>query len=259
LICAIDTHPQYRWIVAANRDEFHERASAPLQWWHDEPQVLGGRDLVAGGSWFAVSRDGRFAAITNFRQAKYRQTEARPEAPPQVLRSRGEMVTTWLTGREQPQERAAAIADSGSAYGGYNLLAADRNRSFYISNRAATPARELLPGIYGLSNHLLDTPWPKLVRAKQKIASEIAGSPSIDRVLEILADRDWAAPADLPDTGLDPAVEARLSAPFVLGSAYGTRASTVMLWGRDDRVRLHERRYNSNGEVTGDVDFEFQG
>jgi uncharacterized protein with NRDE domain len=259
LISAIDAHPQYRWIVAANRDEFHERPSAALQWWTDAPEVLGGRDLVAGGSWFAVSRDGRFAAITNFRQANFRQLDAGQEMPLQPARSRGEMVTTWLTSREPPLTRVAAIADIRSAYAGFNLLAADSNRAFYISNRAAAPARELLPGIYGLSNHLLDTPWPKLVRTKQQIANEIAGSLSIDRVLEILADRQCATTAELPETGLDPAVEARLSAPFVLGPLYGTRASTVMLWGRDGRVRLHERRYNSNGEVTGDVELDFQG
>jgi uncharacterized protein with NRDE domain len=244
LVCAIDRHPDYVYVLIANRDEYHVRPSAALDWWADVPGVAGGRDLKAGGSWFAVSTSGRFAAVTNVRQ-----TGAAPAG-----RSRGELVSGWLTSPASPAERLRTIAAADSQFNGYNLLAGDAGHIFYASNRSGETPRELRPGIYGLSNHLLDTPWPKLVRAKERLERALAGAPSINGLLEVLADREPAMPDELAAMSIESAADAPVSAPFVVNQFYGTRCSTVMLWGRDGRVRVRERRYNSHGESIGDAE-----
>jgi uncharacterized protein with NRDE domain len=244
LVCAIDRHPDYVYVLAANRDEYHVRPSAPLGWWQDVPGVAGGRDLTAHGSWLAVSRNGRFAAVTNVRQIGAAATG----------RSRGELVTDWLISAASPAERLRRMGADAQQFNGYNLIAADGGRVYYASNRATDTPRELPPGVYGLSNHLLDTPWAKVLRTKERVARALTGTPTLEDLLEILADRRQALPAELGMMGIESAAEAPWSAPFVVNPLYGTRCSTVMLWGRDGRVRLHERRYNSNGDTVGDAE-----
>jgi uncharacterized protein with NRDE domain len=234
---AWDAHPAWRLVVAANRDEFYARPTAPADWWADAPDVLAGRDLREGGTWMGVTRAGRFAAVTNFRDPGLHQLAGAP--------SRGALVADFLRGSVDAEAYAHDLAGRAAAYNGFNLLVGDEGGLFYVSNR--TPgARRLEPGVYGLSNHLLDTPWPKVVRAKQAMAGALAradgaGGGWDSGLWEMLGDRVIAADDDLPDTGVGAERERLLSPPFIRSDVYGTRASTVLTVGRDGGVRLVER------------------
>jgi len=234
ILAAWKTHPDYPLVVAANRDEFHARPTAPAGPWVEDPRVLGGRDLEAGGSWLGLRRDGRFAAVTNVRE---------PGAPKGV-RSRGLLVKDFLLGETAAGDFAAGIQDGD--YSGYNLLLADGRSLFYRSNRDGG-ARELAPGVYGLSNHLLDTPWPKLVIAKARFLMALEALPDTRALFELLGDRETVRDSDLPRTGVTLEWERRLSAIFVDAGAYGTRASTVASMAQDGRVRLEERPFGPGG------------
>src|SRR5262245_10572919 len=152
LVLAWDMHPRYRLVFAGNRDEFHERPSAPLGWWTDSPRILAGRDLQAGGTWLGLSRQGRFGVVTNFRDLQ-RPLEGAP--------SRGALITRWLAGEAPLDGFLEELHESAARYAGFNLLLSDGESLVYASNRLPEFSRTLAPGIYGLSNHLLDTPWPK--------------------------------------------------------------------------------------------------
>lgn len=245
-------HPEYRLVLAGNRDEFHSRPAAPLGWWADAPDVLGGRDLEAGGTWLAVARAGRFATVTNYRE------DLRPQPG---LRSRGELVTRFLADRESAREFAEGL--DGENYAGFSLLAATfsgEGELVYLSNRGDAP-RPLAPGVYGLSNASLDTPWPKLVRAKARLERVLAESVGVESLLALLADREPGSPADIADAIADdlpePTVRA-IAAPFVVTPAYGTRCSTVVLVRNDGDVILHERRFDPAGLALGDTGIDFR-
>jgi len=247
LVLAWRTHRKYRLVVAANRDEFHERPAAPLARWTLGPNILGGRDLRAGGTWLALDPTRRFGAVTNFRELQ----RPAPGAP-----SRGALIPGFLAQPAAADEYLRTLAPHASRYSGFNLLLADEQSLWYASNRAEPFARELPPGLYGLSNHLLDTAWPKLARVRRAFRAwlEIAGVESSDQMLEILADRTPAGVAEtLPETGLDEEWERRLSAPFVLHPDYGTRCSTVLLLATDGAVSLRERRFDATGAVSGET------
>jgi uncharacterized protein with NRDE domain len=234
---AFDAHPAYRLVVAANRDEFHARPTAPAGWWADAPQVLAGRDLRDGGTWMGVTRGGRFAAVTNYRDPGFAQRAGAP--------SRGARVADFLRGTAEAEAYMRELAGRAARYNGFNLLVGDAGGLFYLSNRAEG-VRRLEPGVYGLSNHLLDTPWPKVVRAKQSMADALAradasGDGWESGLWEMLADRVVAADDALPDTGVGAERERLLSAPFISGDVYGTRASTVLTLARDGQVRMVER------------------
>ncbi|HEX5725956.1 MAG TPA: NRDE family protein [Longimicrobiaceae bacterium] len=248
ILLAHDAHPDYRLVVAANRDEFYGRPAAPAAWWPDAPEVLAGRDLREGGTWLGITRGGRFAAVTNFRDA----APPRPGAP-----SRGWLVGDFLRGPASPDEYLATLAGRAGEYNGFGLLAGDAGSLHYLSNRGAGPA-ELAPGVYGLSNHLLDTPWPKVERGKAGLREVLAGpAGEVEaRLLELLADRAEADGALLPDTGVGVERERALSALFIATPRYGTRASTVLTVGRDGRVRMVERTVGPGREPT-EVRHEF--
>ncbi|NJD31753.1 MAG: NRDE family protein [Gammaproteobacteria bacterium] len=252
LVLAWMKHPRYRLVVAANRDEFHDRPAAPLGWWNDDARVLGGRDLRAGGTWLGLTRDGRFGVVTN-----YRDLEAAPAADSP---SRGRLVPEFLAGDSAPGSFVRRLNGSASSYAGFNLLVGGPDALHYFSNRDAGGPRELAPGIYGLSNHLLDSPWPKLVRTRERFAALLAAD-DVDAtaLFDLLADRERAGPAGLPDTGLSPEWERVLSSPFVVNERYGTRCSTVLLLGQDARTVVHERRFDATGRQTGATRFEFAG
>jgi uncharacterized protein with NRDE domain len=240
ILLARDVHPDYALIVAANRDEFYDRPTAPAARWEDAPGVLGGRDLQAGGTWLGIDRSGRFAAVTNYRQG-------RREAP--APRSRGLLVSEFLVSSVDPRryvERSAAEADR---YNGFNLLAGDAKDLLYFSNRGG-PVRALEPGIYGLSNHLLDTPWPKVTATKGALEVLLARDPAelVPRLFELLSDRFQAEDHLLPRTGVSLAWERLLSAAFIVSDGYGTRSSTVVLVGRDGRIAFEERTFLAGGE-----------
>ena len=244
LVLAWNIHPRYRLVIAANRDEFHDRAAAPLAWWVDRPDILAGRDLRSGGTWMGVSRSGRFGVVTNYREL---EPPPSPDAP-----SRGDLVTGFLTSDRPPSTYLEALRGRAARYAGFSLLVGDARELYYFTNRNGRPATLLAPGLYGLSNHLLDSPWPKLLRTRQALARLVAYDElEPDRVFALLADREPAAEEEVPDTGLPRDWERALSAPFVAHGRYGTRASTLLLIEHAGRVTLHERRFDATGELTG--------
>lgn len=251
LVLAWMKHPRYRLVVAANRDEYHDRPAAPLTWWGDGVPMLAGRDLAAGGTWMGVNRAGSFGAVTNFREPGH---AASPGVP-----SRGTLVPRFLEGGTGPSDYVESLRDSAAELAGFNVIAAGSRSLLYFSNRAAGVPRELGPGIYGLSNHELDSPWPKLTRTRERLASEIdrGGDPGIATLFDLLADREPAADPALPATGQPTDIERAVSAPFVLHPRYGTRCSTVLLAGHDGRVVTAERRFDAAGRLTGTTRIEF--
>jgi uncharacterized protein with NRDE domain len=251
LVFAWMKHPRYRLVVAANRDEFHDRPAAPLGWWTGNDRMLAGRDLRAGGTWLGVTRNGRFAAVTNFRGA---------EAPPVAdAPTRGGLVPDYLAGEAAPGGFLEKLNGAATAFAGFNLLAGDRESLHYLSNRDTASPRRLAPGTYGLSNHALDTPWPRLVRARERFEEALAGDqPGVGELFELLADREPATDAVLHGSGLlPPGLERAMSAPFVLHEGYGTRCSTVLLAGHDGRTVAAERRFDAAGNLTGATRLEF--
>jgi uncharacterized protein with NRDE domain len=224
----------YPLVLAANRDEFHARPTAPAAFWAEAPQVLAGRDLVGGGSWLGVTRSGRLAAITNFRDP----AERRPGAP-----SRGGLVRDFLCGEMTPEAYLQKLADSAGTYAGFNLLVADRRQLGYLASRTRE-WRLLPPGLYGLSNGFLDTPWPKVTSAKAALASRLAaGEIDAESLFPLLADTERPADALLPVTGIGLEWERLLASRFIAGPDYGTRSSTVVLVGSDSRLHFRERTF----------------
>ncbi len=226
-------HPDHPLILIANRDEFYDRPTAPASRWTDKPSILAGRDLVHGGTWLGVTDEGRFAAVTNYRQ---------PSAPKGNL-SRGALVSGFLDSTEGPEEYLRELSRRSDGFSGFNLLVGDRNEAGYFSNREGV-VRILEPGIYGLSNHLLDTPWPKVRRGKARFASAISGAEIItDNLFSILGDKSLAPDEELPDTGVGYEREKLLSAIFIETPIYGTRSSTVVIADRDFNLSLDERTF----------------
>lgn len=234
-------------VLAGNRDEFHDRPAAAADWW--DARIVGGKDLRAGGTWMAACRDGRFAVVTNYRE---------PLAEGRGPRSRGELVSNYLLGQEHPADFARAVAARAQEYGGFNLLLGSPEALVYLSNRGRGP--ELLdPGVYGLSNHLLDTPWPKLARTRARFEAWLAADDDDPEALfEMLADREPAAPEELPDTGVGPEFERLLSPPFIVSPHYGTRCSTVIRLHGDRSMEFLERRFDAEGQPAGNSSFRFE-
>jgi len=250
LVLAWKSHPRYRLVVAANRDEFHERPSAPLGWWADEPRILGGRDLRGSGTWMGAARSGRFGIVTNFRDL---ETPPGPDAP-----SRGDLVTRFLKGATSPKEYLDDLRGRAPRYAGFNLLVGGPRALHYFSNRDGLQARALERGIYGLSNHWLDSPWPKLLRTRTRLAELVAADRiEPEALFAILADRAPADDEEIPETGLPPEWERALSAPFVVHERYGTRCSTLLLVERAGHTTLLERRFDATGAQTGATRLEF--
>ncbi len=239
-------------VLAGNRDEFHERPAAPAGWWRNG--ALGGRDLRAGGTWLAAHRSGRFAVVTNFRE---------PIEEGRGPRSRGELVTRYLEASERPMAFAAEVAGRGNAYAGFNLLLGDPGELVYVSNRGRGPER-LAAGLYGLSNHLLDTPWPKLRRTRERFARLLARGTDTHQetdtaaMLEMLADRTPAGDDELPDTGIGAERERLLSSPFIVSPWYGTRCSTIVKILQENVMEFTERRFDPTGAACGESQFRFK-
>jgi uncharacterized protein with NRDE domain len=248
LVLAWRCHPRYRVVVAANRDEYHARPAAPLHEWPDLPGVAGGRDLQASGAWFAADANRRFGIVTNFREFG----RTRRSAP-----SRGGLIPAYLAGNETPARSLETLETDAPGYAGFNLLLGDHDSLWYASNRADEFARELPPGIYGLSNEYLDTPWPKLVRVRERfealLSSTQAPEPEqlVAQLLELLSDRETAPADSLPAGHLPPEWARKLSAPFVLDPEYGTRCSTILTVD-DSGPLLVERRFDSHGRASGE-------
>jgi uncharacterized protein with NRDE domain len=257
LVLAWQAHPRYRLIVAANRDEFHARPTAPMAPWNDAPDILAGRDLSAQGTWLAVDRERRFGIVTNFRDVQPR----RPDAP-----TRGGLIPDWLARRSNPALFLGQLEPDAQRYAGFNLLLNDADSLWYASNRAPRFSRALERGVYGLSNLLLDSPWPKLTRVRAKFTTWLSqqtgaqaaphSAPSraaIEPLFAMLADRTRALP-DTPASGwpLAPEWVEVLSSPFVVHPLFGTRCSTLVMIGYDDSLCVQERRFDASGALTGE-------
>ena len=226
-------------IAAANRDEFYDRPAAAAGAWPENPKVFGGRDLQGGGSWMGITQEGpygaRFAALTNIRGPQERRTDAP---------SRGALVADYLAGDLSAEDYIGKIAKGSEAYNGFNLVLGDREKLYWYSNRGGDDARngkELAPGIYGISNSLLDEPWPKVVRTKAQFASLLCQGAPEDAFFEMLADTTRAPDMRLPDTGIELDLERVLSAVCIETIGYGTRTSTVVKLYNDAPAELHER------------------
>lgn len=238
-------------LVAANRDEFHARPTRAAEFWPQAPQVLAGRDLEGGGSWLGVTRGGRWAALTNYRNP------AELSGVGADKRSRGLLVRDVLTGESSPAAALTELSAHPETYRGFNLLLGDGAGLHYYSNRGAAP-RALPAGLYGLSNHLLDTPWPKVAEGKRALAALLArGRPREEELFALLADRTLAPDGLLPATGLSPDWERRLSARFIQTPEYGTRASTLLLVHEGGRARFIERSFGPDGSLIGVVEQDF--
>ena len=240
ILLAHAAHPSYRLILTANRDEFYDRPTRPAHPWPDAPHVVAGRDLRGGGTWLGVTDGGRWAAVTNFRDA----TETGPTGP-----SRGHLVADYLRGDAAPPDYVAEVADRGGEMNGFNLLVGDKDDVWWISNRAPELAAPVEPGIHGISNALLDTPWPKVVRGKRELDRLVspADAPDPDHLIGILLDRTLAAEHELPRTGVGMEMERALSAPFIAMPGYGTRSSTALLIHESGRIVLVERTHHPEG------------
>ncbi len=247
ILVAWRAHPDFPLVVAANRDEFHDRPSAAAQFWDDRPEILGGRDLECMGTWLGATRAGKFAAVTNFRD---------PSEPTAAAKSRGLLVSEFLGNGARPGDFVAHTASEGAAYRGFNLLSADRDELWWLSNRGSGPKR-LDPGVYGLSNHLLDTPWPKVRRGKERLARALEGAPALDSLLDLLADSSHAADSDLPDTGVGLERERMLSAARIVSEPYGTRCSSALVVTRAARVYFAERSFDRAGREQDTLRYEF--
>ena len=252
VVIALDAHPLYQLVVAANRDEFHKREAVAARWGEHPPfeGILAGRDVQAGGTWLGVRHDGRWALLTNVRDATQRFN---PGAP-----SRGDLVPAILNERNGPPAALANVMRNGQAYNGFNLLAGTSGSAQWASNRSAE-SRELTAGLHGLSNALLDTPWPKLVRTRAAVAAWASlSNVDVEPVFAALADRTRVPDAALPATGVPLDWERLLSAPFIVSDDYGTRCSTVLAIDRHGGARFVERSFNAKGNATGEVDFSFE-
>lgn len=232
---SVNNHPRYNLIIAGNRDEFYSRKTASATYWEDRPEIVGGRDLEAGGTWLAMATSGKIGLVTNYRDPK----SIDPRAP-----SRGHLVTDYLTGDKRPGEYLEKLSTNGIRYNGYNLVVATPEEAWYYSNYG-NGVQHLKPGFYGLSNHLLETPWPKVVRGKEKLR------PVLERdliepeaVFDVLFDDAVAEDQQLPDTGLPIGRERALSSMFIKMEGYGSRCSTVVLIDKNRHVTFAERVYD---------------
>lgn len=249
LVLAWQVHPRYQLVVAANRDEFHERPTAAMAKWPPPDDIIGGRDLRAGGTWLAMDRHRRFGVVTNFR-------ELQPSSPGAT--SRGNLIPSYLRNVAGAGGYLRTLETTSHAYSGFNLLLTDGESLWYGSNRAARFAQPLSPGIYGLSNELLDTPWPKLQRVRRRFDPLLTqrGEVSKDELFAILADPTQAGIDErLPQTGLSREWEQLLSSPFISMEDYGTRCSTIVMVEKTGAVSLTERRFGSRGIPVGETEF----
>lgn len=239
LLIAHGARADYPLVIAANRDEYYRRPTAEAAFWRDYPHILAGRDLECMGTWLGVTRDGRFAALTNFRDPRERKINAP---------SRGKLVSAFLASDLDPREYLKQVGREASKYNGFNLLLGDVDEVLYFSSRTAS-VETLSPGIHGLSNHLLDTPWPKVTRGKRRLQRIMGGEPSAEALLDLLYDREPASAAELPDTGVGAELERTLSPVLIVSPEYGTRASTAVLFGPDGYVSFTERTILPEGRI----------
>ena len=239
IVMAYNYDPDYKLIFAANRDEFYERPSSAADFWKDEPSLLAGKDLKEGGTWCGITKNGRFAAITNYRDTKSIKKD--------VL-SRGKIVTDFLLGTSSHELYSKGLADSADLYNGYGFIFGDKSELYFFSNRSKK-INKIEAGIHGLSNHLLDTPWFKVTRGKELLKKAIDNKNTLaDDLFVMLSDKTPSPEKELPDTGLSKDLEKKVSSIFVETPDYGTRSSTVILIDKNDKVTFMERSLNNENK-----------
>jgi uncharacterized protein with NRDE domain len=228
-------------ILSANRDEFYNRPTAPLAFWQDQPDILAGRDLQQNGTWMGITKTGRFAAITNFRD---------PSLMGSAAPSRGLLVSHFLASDQRPEQYLQAIKDSGKKYNGFNLVVGDMKQLWWYSNKKNDIVK-IEPGIHVISNHLMDTPWPKTQKALAGMQEICSQNTAIDPedIFQILADKNQPPDNELPDTGVGLEWERLLSPVFISSDIYGTRSSAVILAEPSDQIRFVERTFTPRKDV----------
>lgn len=233
---AYHVHPDYPLILVANRDEERNRPTETLHRWKDK-DIIGGRDLEKGGTWLGVTPNGRFAAVTNVRNPREKKKD----------RSRGEIVTGYLEAKD-PSAYLALMNEEKEAYNGYNLLCGDAQELFYVTNQDDIDKHPLTPGIYGLSNASLDTPWPKVVKAKKQLSALLSEAAPFrpDDFFTFMTDSEKAKKEELPNTGVGEELERELSPLFITMDHYGTRSQTFLLIRKDGTITIEERTFDKN-------------
>lgn len=235
IFISLNNHPNYKLIVAANRDEFYARKTLPAHYWEDHPHIVGGRDGDASGTWMAMSKQGKICMVTNYRDP----FNINPKAP-----SRGQLVSDFLLNGDKPDDYLNQVEKRGKAYNGFNLVAGSPDELYYYSNYKQG-VEKIPSGLHGLSNHLLNTPWPKVERGIEKLKIILASKEVTPaKLFDVLYD-DQAAPKEkLPHTGVGQERELVLSSMFIKSPNYGTRCSTVILVDHDNAVLFSERVYD---------------
>ncbi|MGB0467277.1 MAG: NRDE family protein [Pontibacterium sp.] len=235
---AYRSHPVYSLILLANRDEFYQRPTQAMMFWQDQPDILAGRDLEQGGTWLGLNRNGQFATVTNFRDGRQ---------PPSGLKSRGNLTARFLSNKLTADAYLQELMPDQANFNAFNLLLGDEQGLYYCSNQGATP-QSLCPGVYGLSNALLDSPWPKLLQVREGLQTLIDSKwINTDSLLALMHNPEQAADNLLPDTGISYNWEKRLSACFIRSPDYGTRATTLILQKYGGETYICEQSFDAQG------------
>lgn len=255
IVFSVNQHSYFPLVMAANRDEFFRRPSAPMDWWHSKvagSDVLAGQDLMSGGTWLAVSREGVVSAVTNVRES----------SDDKAARSRGEL--PLLAQRHSPDELNGRLLPERDQYAGFNLVQVSGQGGWYFSNRDAHPGRQMHRGIFGLSNHLLQTPWPKLLKLRRELNHALRSTPAgqaaqlHQTLIRNLQDTTPAPDRELPDTGVGIETERFLSSPFIKSQDYGTRATTIVSISHTSEILVTEQSYGPNAEKSEHRQFRWQ-
>lgn len=246
---AYQTSPEWPLIMAANRDEFHARPAAPAAPWVDAPEVLGGIDLQAGGTWLAANKQGQIGCLTNYREPQSQQSSAP---------SRGLLISNYLKGKQQANEYLEQLQASASQYNGFNILLGDAQHLYYFSNKQNLISL-VAPGHHVLSNHLLNSPWPKSEKLRQGFAAlplkDLLNAHDLEPLFACLYDQEKAFDEDLPQTGIGIEWERLLSSPFIVSADYGTRCSSILAIHQNGQVYFAERRFDAAGQTIGEQQF----
>ncbi|QGT99336.1 putative NRDE family protein [Candidatus Syntrophocurvum alkaliphilum] len=250
IFIAYDVHPKYPLVVATNRDEFYKRPDLPAGFWPDNKDLLAGKDLQQGGTWLGITTSGRFATLTNYRDS----ASHNPSAP-----SRGHLVENYLNDSIDPVQYLNNIQDKGVEYNGFNLLVGNHKCLYYYSNREKV-IHKIEKGIHGLSNSLLNVPWPKVTKGLNSIADCLQQEDvDVGHLFAIMKDKEQFADEFLPQTGLSLEMERMLSPAFIVSPEYGTKSTTVLLVDRNDQVRFWERSFRpGESEPWNNEYFEFK-
>lgn len=249
LAVAYNVHPQFPLILITNRDEFYHRPTLPIHSWQEEgqPEIIAGKDLEAGGTWLGMHQNGNLGILTNYRDLKNIQINAP---------SRGHIITEYLLSNETALQYLQKLKTKAGEYNGFNIILSDSKGLYHFSNHSKE-ITQLKPGIYGLSNALLDTPWPKLVKLKSDFTQSIAqNNLQPAHLFQILKNQEKAAEEELPQTGLDDQMEKAVSSIFIQTSNYGTRCSTLIFKRKDYSFEMIERQYDNKGNNLKDIHFD---